>query len=121
MRTMVCLMPKVPFMRRKSIQMAEPIFREPYPPTETTYLNQCVAGVTFDGRPYHSRIQAPTLIINMAQDQYVPMKFTRELADGIRGSRLERIDRDHLFILNEPELMIRPALAFLQDVDRSKK
>ncbi len=118
MKAMVCLIPKIPFMRKKSVQMAEPLFQEPYPPTETTFLNQCVAGATFDGRKYHSRIRAPTLIIGMTHDQYVPMKFTRELATGIRGSRLELIERDHLSVLKEPELIVRPALEFLQEVDR---
>ncbi|MCK9579765.1 MAG: alpha/beta hydrolase [Methanoregula sp.] len=117
MKTMVCLAPKIPFMRKKSVQMAEPLFREPYPPTETTYLNQCVAGASFDGRKYHGRIRAPTLITNMAHDQYVPMKYTRELVGGIRGSRLELIDRDHLAYLTEPELIARPALDFLNEVD----
>lgn len=116
-RTMVTLSARIPFLRRQSVKMAEPIFREPYPPTEISYLNQCTAGAAFDGRPYLGRIAAPALIINMAKDQYVPMKFTRELVEGIRGARLELIDRDHLFLLNEPELVIRPALAFLGEVD----
>jgi len=45
------------------------------------------------------------------------MKLTRELVEGIRGSQLKLINRDHLFILKEPELMIRPALSFLKKVD----
>jgi len=116
-RAMVGLSAKVPFLRRQSVKMAEPIFKEPYPPSETSYMNQCIAGVGFDSRHLLDRIAAPTLIINMAHDQYVPMKFTRELTDGIQGSRLELIDRDHLFLLNEPELIIRPALDFLAEVD----
>lgn len=117
-RMMVALSGKVSFFRRLSVKMAEPIFKEPYPPTEESYLNQCTAGAVFDGRALLGRITAPTIIINLAKDQYVPMKFTRELADGIQGSRLELIDRDHLFILNEPELMIRPAIEFLRTCDR---
>jgi pimeloyl-ACP methyl ester carboxylesterase len=117
-RTMVSLSSQIPFLRRQSVKMAEPIFKEPFPPTEMSYLNQCAAGAAFDGRPYLSKISSPTIIINLIKDQYVPMKFTRELTNGIRGSRLELIDRDHMFILNEPELMIRPALAFLEDLDR---
>ena len=119
-RVMVHMAAKIPSIRRKSVKMAEPIFKEPYPPTETTYLNQCFIGATFDSRYLLCRITAPTLIINGTNDKYVPMKFTRELAGGIRGSRLELLDCDHLFILKEPELVIRPALTFLQDVDRSK-
>lgn len=117
MRFMVNLIPKIPFMRRKSVTMAGVLFTEPYPPTETTYLNQCLAGANFDGRRYHSRIRAPTLIIGMTHDQYVPMKFTRELVEGIQGSRLELIERDHLSVLKEPELIISPAISFLQEVD----
>lgn len=118
-RAMVALSARIPFLRQQSVKMAEPIFKESYPPTEASYLNQCTAGAVFDGRPCLSRITAPTLIINLAKDQYVPMKFTRELTDGIRGSRLELIDRDHMFILEEPDLMIRPALAFLQENDNN--
>ena len=116
-RIIASLSLKIPFMRRQSVKMAEPIFKEPYPPTETTYLNQCFTGAIFDGRKYHARIRAPTLIVNGTSDQYVPMKFTRELADGIRGSRLELLDQDHLFILKQPELLIRPTLKFLAEVD----
>lgn len=116
-RVMVHMAAKIPFVRRKSVKMAGPIFKEPYPPTETTYLNQCFTGATFDSRHLLCRISAPTLIIGGSSDQYVPMKFTRELADGISGSRLELLDCDHLFILKEPELMIRPALKFLAEVD----
>jgi len=116
-RIMVGLIPKIPYLRRQSITMAEPLFKGPYPPTENSYHNQCLANVVFDGRKYHSRIRAPTLVIGMTHDQFVPMKFTRELADGILGSRLELIDRDHLLALKEPELIIRPTLAFLAEVD----
>jgi 3-oxoadipate enol-lactonase len=119
-RAMVGLTARIPFLRRQSVKMAEPIFREPYPPTEIAYLNQCRAGASFDSRSLLSRITAPTLIINMAHDQYVPPKYTRELVDGICGSRLELINRDHLFILKEPELVIRPALEFLSEVDASR-
>lgn len=119
-RMMVTLSHTFSFFRKQSVKMAEPIFNEPYPPTETSYLNQCVAGAVFDGRPYLGRITASTIIINLAKDQYVPMKFTRELVDGIRGAHLELINRDHLFILKEPGLMIRPALAFLKKVDNDQ-
>lgn len=99
------------------MKMAEPIFKEPYPPSENSYLNQCIVGVSFDSRDLLSRITAPTLIITMKNDQYVPIKFTYELTNGITDSRLELLDTDHLFILKEPELMIRSALAFLKEVD----
>ena len=117
MRTMVRLMNRIPFMKRQSVKMAEPIFNEPYPPTENSYLNQCIAGVLFDSRDLLSCITAPTLIINMKHDQYVPIRYTNELANGIVGSQLKLIDTDHLFILKEPELMITPALSFLSEVD----
>lgn len=116
-RIMVHTAAKIPFIRRKSVKMAEPIFKEPYPPTETTYLNQCFIGATFDSRHLLGRITAPTLIISGTNDQYVPMKYTHELVNGIRGSQLELLDCDHLFILKEPELMIRPMLKFLAEVD----
>jgi len=117
MRFAIAASAKVPFLRRQSLKMAEPIFAQPYPPTQASYFHQCRAGASFDGRRLLSRIAAPTLILNLARDQYVPMTYTRELADGISGSQLRLIDRDHLFILNEPELIIEPALRFLTTVD----
>lgn len=116
-RIMIILMNRIPFMRRQSVKMAKPIFKEPYPPSENSYLNQCIVGVSFDNRDLLSRITAPTLIITMKHDQYVPIKFSYELTNGITDSRFELVDTDHLFILKEPELMIRSALAFLKEVD----
>lgn len=120
MRIMVNLTPGFPFLRRKWAAMAKPLFSAPYPPTETTHLNQCLAGANFDWRIYPGAILAPTLIIYMAHDQYVPMKYMQELVEGIKGARLELIDRDHMFFLNQPELMISPALDFLNKVDSHK-
>jgi pimeloyl-ACP methyl ester carboxylesterase len=108
---------KVPFLRRQSLKMAAPIFEAPYPPTEASYFNQCRAGVAFDGRRLLSRIAAPTGVLNLTRDQFVPMRYTRELAAGIPGAELRLIDRDHLFILNEPELIIDPALEFLARIE----
>ena len=88
MRFAIAASAKVPFLRRQSLKMAAPIFAQPYPPTETSYFHQCRAGAAFDGRRLLSRIAAPTLILNLARDQFVPPLYTRELADGISGSQL---------------------------------
>ena len=119
-RIMMALMHKIPFLQRMSVRMAEPIFRAPYPPTEPAYLNQCYIGTHFDSRDLLCRITAPALIVSGTCDQFVPLRYARELADGIRGSHLHLIERDHLFILNEPELVTRPALEFLAGVDRAE-
>ena len=117
MRILVGLIVNIPFLRRRSIKMADMIFKEPYPPTEDSYLFQTTMGVGFDCRHLLGRITAPTLVIGMTHDQFVPMKFTRELAEGIRGSQLEWIEGDHLFLFTEPERVTRPMLKFLAEVD----
>lgn len=119
-RVMMTLMRNISFLQRMSVKMADPIFRAPYPPTESAYLNQCYIGTSFDSRDLLGRITAPALIVNGTCDQFVPLIYAHELADGIRGSHLHLIDRDHLFILQEPELVTRPALEFLAGVDRAE-
>lgn len=57
------------------------------------------------------------LIVNGTKDQIVPMNITRELAQGIQGAKLILVDSDHLFTLQNPDLLIKPALEFLTEVD----
>lgn len=57
------------------------------------------------------------LIVNGTKDQIVPMNITRELAQGIQSAKLILVDSDHLFTLQNPDLLIKPALEFLTEVD----
>jgi pimeloyl-ACP methyl ester carboxylesterase len=75
------------------------------------------AGLHFDGRKLLDQIKAPTIIINCKKDQFMPMKITMELARGISGAKLVLLERDHMFIMTEPELVVKSALEFLTEID----
>ncbi len=77
--------------------------------------NQC------DTRALLGRITAPTLIVNGTKDAIVPIRMTRELADGIQGARLVLVDGDHLFAAKDPDLLISPARSFLAEQDGEMK
>jgi len=47
----------------------------------------------FDGRPWLDRIRVPTLVVAGADDQVTPPACGEALARGIRGARLEVIER----------------------------
>lgn len=47
------------------------------------------------------------------------MKITRELAGGIPGAKLVLVEGDHLFISQDLNLLLKPALEFLAEVDAS--
>ncbi|WP_342676689.1 alpha/beta fold hydrolase [Methanofollis sp. UBA420] len=93
------------------------IYQQKYPPTPASFRRITDAANQCDTRELCGRIAAPTLIVNGTKDGIVPMKITRELADGIPGARLVLVEGDHLFVAKNPDLLITPALAFLGEVD----
>lgn len=78
-------------------------------------------GNSYDGRRLLGRIRAPTLIVNGTRDPLVPMRITRELAEGIPGSDLVLVEGDHLFAATDPDLLLVPALSFLGAVDEKRE
>lgn len=104
--------------RRKMIRDSTFLFNQKYPPTPESFVRMGMAPLDFDGRNVLPNIHAPTLILNGTTDQVVPMSITRELAQGIKGARLILADGDHLFSARDPDLLIKPALEFLAEVDR---
>jgi pimeloyl-ACP methyl ester carboxylesterase len=53
------------------------------------------------------------------KDQFVPIKITRELAEGIKGAKLVCVDDDHTISRTQPELLITHTAGFLKTVDAS--
>jgi pimeloyl-ACP methyl ester carboxylesterase len=95
------------------------IFAQRYPPTPASFRRMRDAGNSYDSRRRLGRIRAPTLIVNGTRDPLVPMAVTRELAGGIPGSRLVLVESDHLFAARDPDLLLVPAMSFLEEVDGS--
>lgn len=116
-RIMTKVLLSLPGSKRRETKRAKMLFQQKYPPTPESFFRQLYAGLYFDSRKLLGRINAPTLIVNCKKDQFMPMKITRELAEGIPGAKLVLLERDHLFIMKEPELVARPALEFLLEVD----
>lgn len=111
-------MSRMPGFKRNLVRRGEVIFSQKYPPTPESFLRQFRAGLGFDGRKLLPQIKAPTLIVNGTKDEFVPLKITRELEAGIAGARLLLLEgADHMFAVQNPELLIKPALEFLADVD----
>lgn len=106
-----------PDLREKMILEAGIIFMQKYPPNPESFLRQVKAVRDFDGRKQLNQIKSPTLIVNGTKDQFVPMDLTEELVEGIKGSKLILVEEDHFFAAIKPELLIKPALEFLREID----
>jgi pimeloyl-ACP methyl ester carboxylesterase len=106
--------------KRLYAAMTQPKFletRSEHLPTFESFLRQFKALKTFDGRDMLGKIKSPTLIVNGTKDDSTPVKFAIELSEGIHNSRLILIEEDHLFIRNNPDLLIKPVLRFLDEID----
>jgi len=67
-----------------------------------------------DNRPLLATIRCPTLVIVGREDALTPPEMAREIADGIRGAKLEIIpDCGHLSTLERPEAVNRALRAWL--------
>jgi len=93
------------------------MYAQKYPPTPESFRRMKAAADQCDTRKLLTQITASTLIVNGTKDGIVPMKITKELADGIVGARLVLVEGDHLFAAKDPDLLIKPALAFLAEGD----
>lgn len=111
---------KMPGGKKKMKTGDEFLFQQQYPPTLEYFTRQSLATLNFDGRKLLSQIKAPTLIINGTKDQVVSMKTTRELTQGIPGAKLILVEGDHLFISQDINLLLKPALEFLADTGLEK-
>ena len=61
-----------------------------------------------DSRPALGAIRCPALVVAAREDAIMPMEWLEELANGIRGARLEVVeDSGHMASLEQPEEVVR--------------
>ena len=111
-----------PFLKPKKSEEKKtneihPLFLQKYPPTPDSLLRQMEANMKFNGRDLLGQIKAPTLIINAENDHFIPIESTKEIAKGIPHSKLILVQGDHLFPMTNEELLIKPSLEFLEEID----
>jgi 3-oxoadipate enol-lactonase len=90
----------------------------PNPVEPEAYDRQAHAYLQFDALDRLSRIKAPTLVIVGEQDLLTPPWVAREVANGIRGARLEVISGDgssHLVPLERPDDFNQLVMNFLAE------
>jgi len=104
------------YLREKMLQESGIMFIQKYPPNPESFLRQIKAVSDFDGGNQLSQIKAPAVIINGTKDPFVTMELTEELTAGIKGSKLVLVEGNHFFAAIEPELLIGPALEFLEEI-----
>ena len=117
MKTELEIALKTPELWEEMLKESAVLFMQRYPPTPESFYRQFVATVEFDGKDQLSQIKAPTLIINGTKDHTILRECTEELAREIPDSKLILIDGDHLFAAMNMELLVKPALEFLEKVD----
>ncbi len=104
------------------LQLRDPHFFDKisaYPPTRESALRQFDALLAFDSRDWLGRIRAPTLVVNGTKDAIVgSRRYTDELVSGIPGAKLVLVEGTHFLASEDPYLLINPALAFMERVDR---
>jgi len=88
-----------------------------HPPTVESFLRQFEALKNFDGRDSLGKIKSHTLIVNSTKDASTPVKFAIELSKGIPNSRLILVEEDHLFIRNKPDLLLKPVIEFIEEIE----
>lgn len=115
------LMLYLPGSKKKVEEGMATILNQKYPPTPESFRRQGEAVAQFDGRKVIGKIRAPTLIVNASKDQFVPLKITRELADGIPGAELVLVDGDHTISRTNPELLLMNVAGFLETVDAERE
>jgi len=107
-------------LREKLLQKTGIVFIQKYPPNPESFLRQLKAMADFDGRDYLDQIKAPTLVINGTKDHLVPVELTEELTLEISDVKLVLVDEGHYFFALTPELLIKYALDFLEELKRKR-
>ncbi len=71
---------------------------------------------TFDLRPVHAKIEAPTLVITGAEDFICGPLCADEIATGIKGSKKVIVgDAGHMLFIEQPEEFHREVADFLEE------
>ena len=83
------------------------------------FARQVQASADYDTRDEISQIKVPTLVLAADNDFIFPLKFVKELADGIPGANLTIIKgTGHSLLLEKPEEFIKLTLGFLSQISK---
>ncbi len=76
--------------------------------------------MAFDGRPWLTEIDVPTLVIAGAEDKAVPPHHATILARGIRGARLVEVaGAGHFLICSHPDELVQITESWFADTDKA--
>ncbi len=101
---------------KETLEQMKKISSEINPPNAV--INLATGCLTHNTNDRLSEITAPTLIIVGEEDILIPMKYSRLLNEGIKGSRLVTIDGSgHVPSIEKPEEFNRVVLNFLREID----
>jgi pimeloyl-ACP methyl ester carboxylesterase len=68
-----------------------------------------------DSRPTLAAIDCPTLVLVGDEDQLTPPELAREMANGIRGSRLVIVpESGHLSTVEQPQAVTKALVEWMQ-------
>jgi poly(3-hydroxyoctanoate) depolymerase len=86
------------------------------PPDPLGYAYQLYAAMGWSSLPWLNRVAHPTLIVAGEEDPSVPLRNARLLAARLPDARLHVVKRGgHLFLLDEPQNVVGPISAFLDE------
>jgi poly(3-hydroxyalkanoate) depolymerase len=86
------------------------------PPDPLGYAYQLYAVAGWSSLPWLHRVQHPSLIVAGEDDPSVPLRNARLLAARLPNARLHVVNGGgHLFLLDEPQNVVGPIRAFLDD------
>lgn len=67
-----------------------------------------------DSKPLLAKINVPTLVVAGAEDTLIPPESSKEIAEGIKGARLELVEHcGHMGMIERPETYTRLLKEFL--------
>ncbi len=85
-------------MTQEIMDMAERVGKEAFIRQQTAIMGRA------DSRPTLAKIKVPTLMVVGAEDAITPPELAHEIADGIKGAKLEVVEESgHLSPLEQPE------------------
>lgn len=96
--------------------MMQGYLRDRFPMSPETFARQCDACLGHDALERLGEIQAPTLVVCGQQDVLTPVKFARQLADGVPNAHLVTIpSAGHLVFAEAAKRFNQIVLQFLED------
>lgn len=96
--------------------------KNPYPTSSEGLLGLSGALAEYNGLPDLGVIEKPVLVISGSEDLIVPVRLSKELADGIPGAELMVIHgAAHSMLIEDAEIFNSIALDFLESTGDDKK